>query len=186
MRGASVTTDLVSDTLSGFFGAALIVGLFVAYAMQRRARNRSPAALETVEPPPDTRSETEPATSSRSPNWGMPIVYCLLLVAADSHRGTFWGYLWQGTFLAILALAAYSTFSPKELASEQMRRPGTTRADHYLSLGVPYLLFPAIGWTLVVVVGWPVGILVPAIPWLLMLLAGAVVVLWQTVRPTKH
>ena len=116
----------------------------------------------------------------------MPIVYCLLLAAADSHRGNFWGYLWQGIFLAILALAAYSTFSPKELAMEQARRPGTTRVDHYLSLGVPYLLFPAIGWTLVEVAGWSAGMFVPAIPWLLMLLAGAVLILWQKLRPAKN
>ena len=195
MNGACVTTigeilipeetHSVNDTVASLLGAALIAGLFVAYAIQRRERNRPTPPPATVEAPPVSISGQEPHTPSSSPNWGMPIVYCLLLATANSHRGSFWAYLWQGIFFAILALAAYSTFSPKELAMEQTRRPGTTRLHHYITLGVPYLLFPAIGWTLVEVVGWSGGVIVPAIPWLLMLLVGGVVALWQKVRPMK-
>lgn len=175
-------SDLVNDTAAGLFGTALIAGLLVAYALQRRGRNRPAPPPETIDVPPTSTSVEQPQRPSPSPNWGMPIVYCLLLAAADSHRGNFWGYLWQGIFFAFLAVAAYSTFSPKELAMEQARRPGTTRQHQYLTLGVPYLLFPAIGWALVEVAGWPGGVFVPAIPWLLLLIAGGVVAAWQKWR----
>ena len=173
----------MNDTVASLLGAALIAGLFVAYAIQRRARNRPTPPPGTIDVPPVSISGQEPHAAS--PNWGMPIVYCLLLAAADSHRGSFWGYLWQGIFFALLAVAAYSTFSPKELALEQSRRPGTTRLHHYMTLGVPYLLVPAIGWALVEVAGWSGGVFVPAVPWLLLLIAGGVVAVWQKWRGRK-
>ena len=102
----------------------------------------------------------------------MPIVYCLLLAGADSHRGSFWGYLWQGLYGVLFVVAVHSTFSPKELAAEIVRRPDTTRWSHYLTLGVPYVLFPAIAWVVVVPLGWKAGIIVPALPWALLLVVG--------------
>jgi hypothetical protein len=42
----------MSDTLSGLLGFALIAGLFVAYAMQRRARKRPAKPVCTVSPEP--------------------------------------------------------------------------------------------------------------------------------------
>lgn len=172
----------MSDTLSGLLGFALIAGLFVKYAMDRRARKRAanPDSIATPEPAsviatePSTTVSSEPRVRSSSPNWGMPVVYCLLLYGADSHRTNFWGYLWQGLYFALLAVASYSTFSPKELAAEQVRRPGTTRLNQYVTLGVPYVLFPAAGWILVEPVGWSPGVLVPALPWALLLLAAGV------------
>ena len=104
----------------------------------------------------------------------MPVVYCLLLVGADTHRGNFWGYLWQTLYAVIFAVAVYSTFSPRELAAEQKRRPGTTRADHYLTLGVPYVLFPAIAWVVTIPLGWRGGVVVPALPWAVLLVVGLV------------
>jgi hypothetical protein len=173
----------MSDTLSGLLGFALIAGLFVKYAMDRRAQKRaahpdsivSPEAASGIETEPATAVAPEPRARSSSPNWGMPIVYCLLLVGADTHRANFWGYLWQGLYFALFAVACYSTFSPKELAAEQARRPNTTRLDHYVTLGVPYVLFPAAGWILVEPVGWSPGILVPALPWALLLVVAGVV-----------
>ena len=129
-----------------------------------------PAATPDASAPPPAPDAGGP--SSSSPNWGMPIVYCLLLVGADSHRGSFWGYLWQALYFVIFAVAAYSTFSPKELAAEQVRRPGTTRMDLYLTVGVPYVLFPAIAWVLTIPIGWRGGIFVPVLPWAVLLVLG--------------
>ena len=179
-------THAVNDTLAGLLGVALIAGLFAAHSIQRRRRNAPAPPPETAERPSVSVSAKELQATSSSPNWGMPIVYCLLLAAADSHRGNFWGYLWQWIFFAFLAVAAYSTFSPKELAMEQTRRPGTTRQHQYLTLGVPYLLFPAIGWALVELAGWPGGVFVPAIPWLLLLIAGGAAAVWQKWRGRKQ
>ena len=113
----------------------------------------------------------------------MPIAYCLLLAGADTHRTSFWGYVWQGIYFALLAVAMYSTFSPKELVAEQARRPGTTRLSHYVTLGVPYILFPAAGWILVEPVHWTPGVLVPALPWALLLIIAGVMYLLPNHSP---
>lgn len=170
----------MSDSLAGILGVLFIAGLFVAYVRQRRERNRPPTPVVAAEQAPAAASEPEPSTHSSSPNWGMPIVYCALLAGADSHRGTFWGYLWQAIFFALLAVAAYSMFSPRELAATQSRNPETTRVNHYITLGVPYLLFPVIGWVLVMVFGWSAGAFVPALPWAALLLMGAAFSLRKT------
>ena len=167
----------MNDALAGVIGAVAIGAIFVAYARERRARMRPPEVV-LAEPPEQVAStEEEPTIRSSSPNWGMPIVYCLLLIGADTHRNSFWGALWQAIFFVILAVAAYSTFSPKELAEEQARQPGTTRMQHYVTLGVPYLLFPLAGWFLAMRLGWRRGVLVPALPWMFLLLLGLVVIL---------
>ena len=132
---------------------------------------------QPVDGPPDTGPAPEPAAggpSSSSPNWGMPIVYCLLLLGADTHRGNVWGYLWQALYLVLFVVALYSTFSPKELAAEQRRRPETTRQSQYLMLGVTYVLVPAIAWVLVIPFGWRGGIVLPAVPWVLLIVFGLI------------
>lgn len=172
----------MNDTIAGLLGFALMAALFVAYAWERRARRRgttvagsAEVAVDVVATPDVATMEPESAVraqSRSSPNWGMPIVYGLLLAGADAHRGSLWGYLWQGLYFALIAVALYSTFSPKELAAEQVRRPDTTRTGHYLALGVPYVLVPALAWVLVIPLGWMGGIFVPAVPWVLLLVGG--------------
>src|SRR5207248_5105249 len=93
------------------------------------------------------------AARGSSPNWGMPIILCALLIGATSHRDSSWGCVWQAIFLGIVGVAAYFVVSPKELAAEQTRRPGTTRFEHYLKLGVPYVAVPVVAWILVIPMG---------------------------------
>jgi Ca2+/Na+ antiporter len=163
----------VLETLQGLFGFALIIGLFVWYVRERRAKNRPPAlAPERVDVTP-VAAEAEPVVRVSSPNWGAPIVYVLLLYAALKAQGTWWSMLWLTIYFAIFGVAWYSTFSEKELEDEQARRPGTTRREHYLKLGVPYLLFPMLGWLGVFVFGWKLAVFIPAIPWLALLAAAA-------------
>ena len=164
----------------------------MAYARQRRTRNAPPAAdqLATPEPSPaspEILSEPEEQRGQRrSPAWGAPIIYCLLLAGAATHRLSFWGYLWQSVFGAIMLLVAYSTFSPKEFAGEVARHPGTTRMDHFLMLGVPHLVFPVVGWVLVIPMGWNPGMFVPAIPWALLVLMVPVAIFNARRSTKKH
>lgn len=78
-------------------------------------------------------------------------------------------------YLAFVAVGVHSLVSPKEFAQEQKRRPGTTRMDHLMNTGVPYVFFPVLAWVLVFPVGWNGGVLIPALPWALMILFAAVV-----------
>ena len=187
----------MSDTLSAVAGGAMIIGLFVAYARERRARTRARqvGASPPVDPvvsaeripvaAPDTSTEAaalEPSTGGRSPNWGLPIVYGLLLIAVATHRGSVWGTVWQVVYLAIVALGAYSTFAPSELAGEQRRHPGTTRASHYVTFGVPYVLLPLVGWILVGPMRLPIGILAPIAPWIGLAVIGLAFWLWTSIR----
>ena len=173
----------MTDALAGVVGAVVIGGIVVAYVRERRARTRPPEVLPAEPPEPLAATDEDTTTiRSSSPNWGMPIVYCLLLIGADTHRDSFWGVLWQAIFFVIVAVAAYSTFSPKELAQEQARQPGTTRMQHYVTFGVPYLLFPLAGWFLAMRMGWRLGVFVPALPWLLLLLFGLIVSVSHTTR----
>src|SRR6185295_19444900 len=101
-------------------------------------------------------------------NLGVPFMYVMLLVGYMTHRGNFWGYLWESIYLLLLAVAAYFTFSPAQFAAEQKRVPHTTRTQYFLMLGLPYFIFPAIGWMLVGPFEWNPGAFVPVVPWLLM------------------
>ncbi len=163
------------ETLQGVFGLALIAGLFVWYARERRARKHPSApAPEAVKA--TSVEDAEPVVRGASPNWGAPIAYVLLLHAALRSQGTWWSMVWLTIYFAIFGVAWYSTFSEKELADEQARRPGTTRREHYFKLGVPYLLFPMLGWLGAFVFGWRPAVFIPTIPWLLLIAAG--LVLW--------
>jgi hypothetical protein len=181
--------------MEGFLGFALIAGLFVAYAMQRRAQRR--AADDAVAPKPavaesslprEPAGAAEPAPAAEqpvsygSPNWGAPIIFTGLLIAAATHRGSWWGTLWQVLYFAVIAVAAYSTFSRKELREEQQRRPGTTRGEVYLRTGVPYLLVPVVAWVLAMPLGFGAAVILPAIPWILLALLGIGVALFK--RPS--
>ena len=168
------------ETLQGLFGFALIAGLFIWYVRERRARTRAAAPPDSIAKPPAERPATEmepveaPVTQGSSPNWGAPIGFCLLLLGAVTHRGNFWGYLWQACYLGIVVVATYSTFSPKELAAEKLRRPGTTRREHYVKLGVPYILVPVVAWTIAIPLRVNGAWMLPALPWALLLAAGVV------------
>jgi hypothetical protein len=163
------------ETLQGLAGLALIVGLFVFYVRERRAKSRQP--LIEVQPPvarveAPTTPETKPPRGS-SPNWGAPIIFVLLLSGAATHRGSWWGVLWQALYFAVIVVGLYSTFSPKELAAEQARRPGTTRRDVYLTLGVPYLLVPIVAWIVTIPFAFAPGAFIPALPWVALIVAGS-------------
>jgi hypothetical protein len=156
-------------------GVVLIAGLFVAYAMQRRAA-RGPSAPETtpaVEPPGAKDEELEPTRGS-SPNWALPIVFCALLAAASAHRSSWWGTLWQTLYLGLVALGVYSTFSAREIAAELERRPGLTAAEHRWQSGLPYVAVPVIAWALAIPIGWRPAVLLPALPWLILLIIGVI------------
>lgn len=183
------------DWLSGVLGFAFIVGLFVAYAAEQRARRRAknppPAPDPAAEPvvsaqqataPSDAAASVELARSASSPNWGAPIVFCLLLLFAATHRHSFWGYLWQTIFWVIVLVAAYSAFLPSEIAKEQARHPGMTKRDIFLITGVPYVVLPIIGWVLVIPLGWNWAVIVPALPWALLLVIGMIAVAFQKKR----
>jgi hypothetical protein len=115
----------------------------------------------------------------------MPIVFTLLLVSAAAHRHSFWGYLWQLIFGGIVLLGAYSTFSPKEIAAEIARRPGTTRSSILVTTGVPYVLVPTIGWVLAIPLGWGPGALVPLLPWAALLVFAAIALGFDKLRPKR-
>ena len=165
----------MTETLQALFGFSLIVGLFVWYFRERRAKNRPApaAALEPVaRPEPETAEPSSNEVSLGSPNWGAPLIYVILLTAIRATQRSWWSLLWLGIYFGIWALAVYSTFHPKELAAEQARRPGTTPAFHYVRYGVPYVLFPFVGWLVAVRLGWGLGVFIPALPWIF-LIVGA-------------
>ena len=162
----------MAEALQGLLGFALIIGLFVYYARERRANKHLPAStvVDVIANDPTVSAETEVRGSS--PNWGAPIVYVLLLVAAQRSDGSWWRMLWLSLYFSIFGVAWYSMFSDKEFADEVARRPGTTRREQYFKIGVPYLLFPFLGWLGVIVFGWRAAVLIPAIPWLALVVAG--------------
>jgi len=173
----------VSDSVQGLLGFALVAGLFVLYWRERRQRRRAAAGesgsvppLAPVEPATPARVEGEeavgPSPTHRSPNLGFPILMCFLLFLTAGHRHDGWGYLWQGLYLVVMAVAAYSTLSPKEYELERGRNPARTRGGHIVVMAVPYVLFPAAGWAMVVVAGWNAGALVPALPWVPLVLGS--------------
>ncbi len=169
--------------MQGLLGFALIAGLFVLYWRERRQRRRAAAGepgsvppVAPVEPATPAPFEGEeavgPSPPHRSPNFGFPILMGFLLFLTAGHRHDGWGYLWQGIYLAVMAVAAYSTLSPKEYELERGRDPARTRGVHIAVMAVPYVLFPAAGWVMVVVAGWNAGVLVPALPWVPLVLGA--------------
>jgi hypothetical protein len=161
----------MTETLQALFGFALIGGLFVWYFRERRAKRATiePVAAPIVDATADVTTET-PVVSLGSPNWGAPIFYVIVLLAIKGTRG-WWSIGWLALYFAVWALAFYSTFSPSQLREEQERRPGTTRRFHYLRFGVPYVLFPLLGWFVAIRLSWLPGVLIPALPWVVLVAA---------------
>ncbi len=124
------------------------------------------------DPTPQGQAPEAAEPPHRSPNWGMPIFFTGLLIAAATHRDSWWGVLWQALYGLIVAVAVYSTFAPSEVRRELERMPGWTRRDILLFTGVPYILFPVIGWTVAIPLHWFPGVFIPALPWAGLLLLG--------------
>jgi hypothetical protein len=176
--------------MEAFLGFALIVGLFVAYAMQQRSTRRAaedaaapkPAAIEAASPEVAADDARVQAVSSGSPNWGAPVLFTGFLIGAATHRDSWWGILWQVLYFAMLAVAAWSTFGPGDLREEQRRHPGTTRSDMLVRIGIPYLLIPLVGWLLVIPLNHGAAALLPAIPWILLALLGVGVAVFSRAK----
>lgn len=174
----------MSDTGSAVGGFALIIGLFVAYALERRAARAKKNPSAPTEPAPvaapaATSDHASPAASApqgRSPNWGAPIVFCLLLFGAATHRHSFWGYLWQAIFLAFVAFGVYSTASKRDFEIDRKRDSELTRTLYVITTGVPYVFFPLLGWTMVVPFGLNAGVIVPALAWVPLIFIGTALV----------
>jgi hypothetical protein len=172
--------------MGAFFGFLFIAGLFAAYALQERDKKRQ---AERADAPPQQQpvvaepvAAVERPVSQGSPNWGAPILFTGLLIAAATHRDSWWGVFWQVPYFALMAVAAYSTFHPKEIAEEQRRRPGTTRRDVFIRTGIPYLIIPLIAWTVTIPAGLNAGALIAAVPWILLAIIGMVVVAFRKNR----
>jgi uncharacterized protein YneF (UPF0154 family) len=159
--------------VEAFLGVALIVGLFVAYVVQRREKTKP---LPVPPPMAEAIAEAVPTPRGSSPNWGAPILFCGLLYGAAT-AGVWWSVLWQVLYFVLVALGAYTAFSAKEFAGELKRDPATTRREHYLKFAVPYVLVPVIAWVLAIPVGWTSAALLPALPWVLLIAIGLVAVL---------
>jgi hypothetical protein len=174
----------VTDTLQALGGVALIVGLFVAYALERRARHRpaTPPPEPVVAPVATAPTPAAPAETTggrRSINWGAPIIYCVLLWGG-AHRDTNWRYVWLTLYAAMLVVAGHTMFSAKEFAIERRRQPDLTWREHWVKIGVPYLLFPVAGLALVLA-GVSGGVIVPSLPWVFIILAAVVILPVQVV-----
>ncbi|HEY2824104.1 MAG TPA: hypothetical protein VGI83_01020 [Gemmatimonadales bacterium] len=161
----------MSDTLQTLGGLALIGGLLVAYIAQRVAARRP--QMPPGAPPPDPPPAEAGAPARSSVNWGAPFIYCALL-SVVARGGQVWSIVCLVVYAAFVVIGAHSTFSPRELAAEQRRRSGTTRGEHYLKLGVPYVLVPVLALALVLS-GAAWAILLPAVPWVLLLVLAVVV-----------
>ena len=108
-----------------------------------------------------------------------PIIYAFLLIAAATHPRSFWGWLWLSLYAAFLAVAAFSTFSPKEYVAEEKRWPGLSRREYLLTMGIPYFALPLAGGLLVMAgmqrasgAAILLGIVVALLPWLLLYSVG--------------
>jgi hypothetical protein len=179
----------MGDAASGLIGFALIVALFVGYAMQRRGQSTpADSAAETPAPadasvPAGTSSEPAPAERrGSSPNWGAPILFVALLFGAASQGGNAWGYLWQALYWALILLGAYTAFSAKELAAERRRDPAATRMTQSLTYGIPYVLIPVVAWVAVILLDWRWGVFLPLAPWALLAVIAVVAVASGVVR----
>ena len=125
----------------------------------------------TPDAPASSADTTEPQSpAGRSPNWGAPLILCALLYGAASQGRSAWGLVWHGLYVAAVLLGAYTAFSNKEFEAERRRAPGTTRFQHIVWYGVPYVLFPVAGWLLAILAGSRFGTLVPALPWVALVL----------------
>ncbi len=164
----------MTELLQELLGFALIGALFAAYFVQRRRRGKPAAAVAPSPPPPIPAPAAEPGPAAEvslgSPNWAVPAVFVALLAGAATHRGSGWGTLWTAIFWLIVLAAAYSAFAPSQVAAELARRPGMTRSLHYVRIGVPYVLFPAIAYVVVMPLHWLPGLAIAALPWLALLL----------------
>lgn len=172
-RGATdAIVGPVTEGLQGLLGLLLVVGLFVAYGIERRtkrlARRPRPAepaptlepAAEALAPPP---GEDRPA---RSTEFGcLPIAPSVLLLLVVAHRGDFWGTLWQVVFFSLVALASWSALSPTEFARANRSDPALTRRAHVVTMGVGFVALPLLGWVVAVPLRWAPGFLIPALPW---------------------
>lgn len=191
----------MTDNQAALLGLLLVLGLFVAYGIERRKKRlaRRPRPADVVQAgdaaTPGPSEPASPADSagpgsvpapaevsapilgdgrpSRSVDYGcLPLLTSFLLLLVATHRDDGWGYLWQGVFLLIVAYSAYSTLSPKEFAAARRWDPERTWTAHLLQVGVGLVLLPLLGWVLVVFVGWDPGFLVPAVPWALLLVVA--------------
>ena len=152
----------MSDDVAGVVGALFIGGLFVAYVMQRRAKRLArDAALRPPAPPPATLAPAKaPAAEApakevaesrpSSPAFGMSVACTVLLFAAGTHLGSWWGYLWQALFAGVLLLGIGMAFGRDAYESARIYDPMRTRAAHMLINGVPYVLLPVVGYVIVI------------------------------------
>lgn len=170
---------LVTGNQSGLLGLLLIVGLFVAYGVQRR-RQRQERLPRRAEPSPNPEPAADAPASprvddppARSADLGcLPIVPSVLLLLVVTHRGDFWGTLWQVVFFSLVAVAAWSALSPSEFARASRGDPEMTRRDHILTMGVGFVVLPLLGWVVAVPLRWDPGFLIPALPWAVLLAYG--------------
>jgi hypothetical protein len=162
----------VSDGVQALFGLLLLVGLFVAYGVERRRKRRAPAhrasAPREARPAPATARQVAPDDGPPARSWELgclPLAPSILLLLAATHRDDVWGTVWQAVFFAVVGLAAWSALSPREFAKAAAGDPGLSRREHILRYGAGFVLFPLVGWGLVVPLAWTPGFVVPAVPW---------------------
>ena len=170
----------MSDDVAAVVGALFIGGLFVAYFMQQRAKRLArDAALRPPAPPPAPLAPAEaPATEAlatealasegpesrpSSPAFGMSFLYTMLLFAAGTHLGSWWGYLWQALFAGLLLLGIGMAFGRDAYESARVYDPTRTRAAHMLINGVPYVLLPVVGYVIVIRFQSLWGLLAPGV-----------------------
>jgi len=168
--------DLVSDDAYGLLGLLFIVGLFVAYGVERRAKRSAvqPGAAGAAAPSGPPAKTRPPYPSDYLPAHSaelgcLPIVPSVLLLLVVTHRDDFWGILWQVVFFALIAVATWAALRPSEIASARRWDPELTPRAHRLRIGVGFVVLPLVGWVLAVPLRWDPGCVVPALPWVLIL-----------------
>ena len=183
------STPLVSDAVDPWIGLVLIGGLFFAYSIQRRNRrlaraveSRPAVASPPTDAPTAAYAANPPEFTGPAPSFGISIIYTFLLIAAGTHLDSWWGYLWQAILGVMIMLALVSTVSRRAYESERAQAPTLTRGQHLFMNGVPYVLFPFVGWVLVVPFGWVWGAVVPGVIWLVPFVASLAIDLWETIR----
>ena len=109
-------------------------------------------------------------------------MYTALLIAAATHRDSWWGWLWQGLFGALFVLALVTTFARGDYEAARAKAPALTRREHMLMNGVPLVLLPLVGWVLVIPFGWIWGAIVPGVIWLVPLGLGIAIEAVEAIR----